>query len=302
VREFPDLPEGITSFGAAVTDGWLYVYGGHKGDAHSYSIEEQSNAFRRLNLSHPEQWEDLPHGPRLQGLTLVAHSGKLYRVGGFTARNREGEDHSLFSTAELACFDPRTGEWEPKPPLPEPRSSHDAVVIGATLYVAGGWSLRGEQDTIWLQSAYELDLSKQPLVWNELPTPPFQRRALTLGEFEGKLYVIGGMQKKGGPTTRVDVFDPKDRTWSKGPALRGKGMDGFGASAFATGGNLYVSTFNGNLQRLNVSEARWDQVQNLRDARFFHRMLPLSDHQLVLVGGANMGVGKFLEIETVDVE
>ena len=79
-------------------------------------------------------------------------------------------------------------------------------------------------------------------------------------------------------------------------------MEGFGASAFATGGNLYVSTFNGNLQRLNVGEACWDQVQTLRDARFFHRMLPLLDHQLVFVGGANMGVGKFLEIETIDVE
>ena len=33
-HDWPALPQGTTSFGAAVVDGWLYVYGGHYGQAH----------------------------------------------------------------------------------------------------------------------------------------------------------------------------------------------------------------------------------------------------------------------------
>ena len=35
--EFPPLPTPVTSFGAAVSDGFVYVYGGHSGKPHSYS-------------------------------------------------------------------------------------------------------------------------------------------------------------------------------------------------------------------------------------------------------------------------
>ena len=41
--------------------------------------------------------------------------------------------------ADVARFDPKTKQLESLTQLPEPRSSHDAVVIGDKLYVAGGW-------------------------------------------------------------------------------------------------------------------------------------------------------------------
>ena len=37
--ELPDVPKAITSFGAEVLDGWVYVYGGHTGKAHQYSVD-----------------------------------------------------------------------------------------------------------------------------------------------------------------------------------------------------------------------------------------------------------------------
>src|SRR5262245_9492229 len=71
-ERFPALPEAITSFGAAVSDGYLYVYGGNTGKTHQYSSELQSNRFRRLNLAQPGSWEDLPGEGKLQGLAMVA--------------------------------------------------------------------------------------------------------------------------------------------------------------------------------------------------------------------------------------
>lgn len=301
-----DLPRGITSFGAAVIGDWLYVYGGHFGRPHHYSNTSQSDQLSRLNLSKASNWEVVAKGPRLQGLAMVAHGDKLYRVGGFTAHNQEDDDHDLRSVPDFVRFHAETGQWESLPPLPEPRSSHDAVVIGNKLYVAGGWRLGGE-DPEWHQTAWVTDLSQEKIVWKPLPEPPFQRRAVSLGHLNGKLYVIGGMQSKGGPTTRVDVFDPVSAQWSQGPSLidpkadadRGKGMEGFGSSAYMVGGRLFVSTYGGNVQVLDSDHASWRISAKLEDDRFFHRMLPFNG-RLLLVGGASMRAGKRLHFETVE--
>jgi N-acetylneuraminic acid mutarotase len=298
---YPQIPEMVTSFGAAVTDNSLYIYGGHKGRAHQYYSEAQANTLWRLDLKTPKSWESLGAGPRLQGLAMVAHGGKLYRIGGFTAKNSEGKDKDLWSQDGVACFDPKTKEWQDLPSLPEPRSSFDAAVLGDSIYVIGGWSMKGGEDATWLKTAQKLDLSKQPLQWQSLPEPPFQRRALSVAAHDGKVFAIGGMQRIGSPSTRVDVFDTQSQTWSRGPSLNGEGMDGFGSSAFAAGKKLYVTTYSGALQRLSADGKSWSSLHSLQRDRFFHRLLPLSSSKLLAVGGASMSSGKFEELDVIEV-
>jgi N-acetylneuraminic acid mutarotase len=232
---------------------------------------------------------------------MVAHDGKLYRIGGFTAKNSDGEEEELWSQDGVAAFDPTTKQWKDLPPLPEPRSSFDAAVLGDRIYVVGGWTMRGDTDAQWLQTAYSLDLSQEPLTWESLPEPPFQRRALSVAAHDGKIYAIGGMQKVGGPTTRVDVFDPETQTWSQGPGLQGGGMDGFGSSSFAVGNQLFVTTYSGSIQRLDEGADSWRILGQLDRARFFHRLLPLSETELIAVGGASMSDGKFEALEVIRV-
>lgn len=299
--QIPPLPEMVTSFGGAILDDHLYIYGGHTGSAHSYSLKEQGNVLRRVALGGGE-WEALAEGPHLQGLALVAYGEKLYRIGGFTAKNAEGEDHDLWSQNAVAAIDPEGGEWIELPALPEPRSSHDAAVVGDTIYVVGGWELAGGGENEWHKTAWAMDLSAEKPEWKALPEPPFQRRALALAAHEGKLYAIGGMQPEGGPTTRVDIFDPASGEWKQGPNLVGEeDITGFGSSAFATGGRLYVTTIKGDLQRLTDDGSAWEIVKQTPTARFFHRMLPIDDKSFVIVGGANMKIGKFDEVEVIDV-
>ena len=78
-------------------------------------------------------------------------------------------------------------------------------------------------------------------------------------------------------------------------------MTGFGASAFATGGALYVTTVQGDLQRLAKNEKSWEVVTENLSPRFFHRLLPLDENHLIEVGGSNMSIGKFDEVEVIDV-
>jgi len=294
----PALSQGITSFGAAILGTDVYVYGGHFGAAHHYSESGQSNEFRRISLTMPNaEWELLPSGPKLTGLAMVEYGGKLYRVGGFTAKNSDDQDQSLWSQDSFACFDPATGKWTDLTPLPEGRSSHDAAVLDGKLYVAGGWKMAGSDNPTWHKTAWVCDLTQSNLTWTALPEPPFLRRAISLAASKGKLYVMGGMEEDGGPTTQVAAFDPIAQAWSVAPALHGKGMEGFGTSAFAAGDRLVVTTMSGSVQALSDDGSKWTLVGQAAEPRFFHRQLTTSGGRVLVVGGASMTTGKTNSLE-----
>ena len=109
---FAKLPAPLASFGAAVTDGWLYVYGGHVGAPHDHSAANLSKHFRRMRLDGRGGWEELPMQAALQGVALVSHGGRLYRVGGMSARNATTDvEEDMHSTDEFASYDPARRAW-----------------------------------------------------------------------------------------------------------------------------------------------------------------------------------------------
>ena len=82
------LPEAVTSFGASRDEKFLYVYGGHVGDAHVYSKETHSKSFVRLNLKSKKKiWEKLPFNDPLQGFGMAAYKGRVFISGGSQATN-----------------------------------------------------------------------------------------------------------------------------------------------------------------------------------------------------------------------
>lgn len=301
--KFAELPEELTSFGAAVSGKTLFVYGGHTGSAHSYSIEEQSDRLWSLDLSDPDaKWQTRSTDIRLQGLALVPWKDGVVRIGGFTAMNNEGDDHDLRSQNSVAVFDAAKNAWSKRAALPEPRSSFDAAVLGNTVYVFGGWQLQGTQgDTAWHDTAWSLDLSDENAKWQSLKSPGFERRALSVAAFDKKLYVIGGMKSDGETTTRVDVYDPATKSWKQAPSLPGQGMAGFGSAAYAVGEHLYVSTIGGFVHQLSSGTEEWKTVAKVDPGRFFHRMIP-HEGNLLMVGGANMQIGKFTDIERIQLQ
>ncbi len=302
-RPLPDLPRELTSFGAAKIGDALYVYGGHTGSAHSYSTEEQSNQLLRLDLANLQAgWQVVSSGPRLQGLAMIAHEKRLVMLGGFTANNAAGEEQDLHSQASVLTFDTASNTWSELASLPEPRSSHDAAVIGDTVYVVGGWNLQTGEETVWHTTAWSINLDEAEPQWLPIATPPFTRRALAVIASEDKLFVVGGMNQAGGPTRAVSIYDPATNAWSSAPALRGKSdMAGFGVAGWTTPAGVVVTTYEGDIQRLGKSQEGWELLGKSKTARFFHRLLPLTAFELVAVGGANMEEGKYLELETIEV-
>jgi hypothetical protein len=305
---FPTLPEPVASFGAAVNDGWLYVYSGHTGGAHHHSRDNLLQKFLRLKMDGGTAWEELPMQTPLQGHPLVAHGDYLYRVGGMNAHNSPEEEEDLHSVDEFSRFDPRSNEWRELAPLPEPRSSHDAVVLGDRLYVVGGWELDGPGHGDWHYSAWSFDLTNPDGQWQPLTKPEFARRALAVAHWDGKIVALGGMTDGSEVSSQVDIYDPATREWTAGPELAAGEPDpdsphgdisGFGISAWNLGGKLYVSGMSGVVYQLSDDGSAWLEVAELKTPRFFHRLLPGPDGSLLAVGGASFVSGHLDDTEQV---
>jgi N-acetylneuraminic acid mutarotase len=284
---FPPLPKAASSLGAVVSDGYLYVYGGHAGKTHSYDTSAVLGTFHRLKLAGGTKWEELPGGPILQGLNLAAHGGKVYRVGGMEPRNAPGTPSDNHSRADAARFDPATRTWEALPPLPAGRSSHDVVAVGDKLVVVGGWNQRGKDAPVWHDTTLVLDLAAKAPAWKPVPQP-FRRRALTAAAVGSKVYVIAGMGPDG-TDRRVDVLDADTLAWTTAPELPGADRTAFSPAAAAVNGRLVVNTSAGPVYRLAADGAAWEKVGEAVQKRMVARLVPLGPDAVALVGGAGGG-------------
>lgn len=295
----PPLPEPVASFGAAVAGDWLYVYSGHTGTAHDHSRDNLSKHFCRARIDGTTEWQELPMGPPLQGLALVSHGGKLYRIGGMDARNSSGEEDDLHSISSFACFDPATKAWTDLPPLPSGRSSHNAVVMGDVIYVVGGWQLSGDDNGEWHAGAMAFDLADPAAGWQQLAEPPFHRRALAVGHASGQLLALCGMSDDDGPTSEVSIYDPKQKMWTTGPEFPGEPFHGFGLAAWNVNGTVYAGGMKGILYRLSDDLNTWKEAARFETGRFFHQLLPKSENCLLAIAGASPEEGHLASIEEI---
>lgn len=298
-RGLPELSEAITSFGAAVLGENLYVYSGHTGEAHAHSRENYSENFRRINLKWSGDWEELEMQDPVQGFALVAHDGALYRVGGVYSRNAPAEDEDMHSTDKFARFDPESGKWTDLPPLPEARSSLDAAVHNGKLYVIGGWKLAGKPDDgVWGADYWVADLNSDTVQWEKLPKAPFTARAMAVATSENFIYAIGGMDAEDSTSSQVYIYDPAAKQWSTGPEIPSKGrLKAFGSSAFGIGDTVWASGYNGRVYSLKEGAKEWrDSGFDLETPRFFHRLIPGPNDNLLFIGGAGKdGYNKSIE-------
>ena len=282
------LPDPITSFGACKAGKYLYVYGGHKGEAHVYSKDNHSRNFVRLDLKKRTKWEKLPFNESLQGFGMSSHNGKIYIVGGSQATNKSGEESNLSSLAEVSVFDSEKKTWTPATPLPEPRSSHEAVIHNNKLYVIGGWNMKNGKGLNWHHHGLVADLSEKPLKWTNLPKTEWKVRANSAAVVKNKLYVIGGLDDNG-TTNAVRILDLGLMKWSNGPPYPGSGrLKAFGSAACNMNGRLLASAYSSQPRILSKNGKEWkDAPSKLNERRFFHRIVPIDKRKAFFLGGAN---------------
>ncbi|MEY4551377.1 MAG: hypothetical protein RL685_7572, partial [Pseudomonadota bacterium] len=270
---------GLTTMGVTRMGNALYVMGGYFGQPHDYSKDFQNEEFSRLDVT-TGTWEQLPNAGGIQSVILVNDGKFVYRVGGMRAMNSAGEAENLRSTTEVARFDPGSKTWTPLTDLPEPRSSHQAVIDGHTLYVVGGWALAGgSYDSTWSETLLSCDLSQPNCTWKSSPLP-FKTRAMGAAVHHGKMYVVGGLTPEES-TSKVWVGDLAAGTWAPGPALPDENLT---PTAAVWGDQLFANGGDGNVYRLSSDGTSWQTAGALQFSRMFHQLVA-GDDGLWVVGG-----------------
>jgi N-acetylneuraminic acid mutarotase len=273
------MPVGLTTVGATAIGSDVYILGGYAGTPHEYSQRDQSREFYRLDTK-THRWDKLAGVGPIQSAVLVNDGRYIYRVGGMIARNDPGQPQDMHSLADVARFDPEKNAWQPLTSLPEPRSSHQAVLYGTKLIVVGGWKLfGGTYDSEWNQTMATCDLAQPECTWKVEPMP-FATRAHGAAVYHDKLYVLGGLTPKDG-TDDVHVYDLKAGTWSDAPALP-KGNLTICAAVYE--GQLYANGGDGNLYRLSPDGSAWQVAGELAFPRTFHQLIE-GPRGLIAVGG-----------------
>jgi len=301
------LPETLTSFGAAVVDDYLYVFSGHSGDAHGFGKDLLVDHFRRIKFDDPTgEWEELAMHESSQSTALVTDGKDIYRVGGLSFLPGEADDEAIFnSTDHFVKYDIEKDTWTELAPLPVPRSSLDAAIVGRTVYVVGGWNLQGKdgsRDAPWSEVMHAFDLDNPDAGWQELDGPGYQLRAVSAAAHDGKLYVLGGISPNGF-LRKTSVYDPAKKEWSEGPELVGDSqMTGFATSTFAVGGHLYSTGASGIVYRLADDGSEWQVADRLLFPRMFLRLLPVGTDRLIALGGTGGMTGHTSVVETLKVD
>lgn len=271
------LETPVTSFGAAVLDGSVYVAGGYHGTPHDYDREGQSQEV--LSFTRGGHWEHRePMERGLQGFAFVAAEGGLVRCGGTRIDNAPGAPTDMRSIATCMRY-VSSDAWEPFPDLPAPRSSFDAAVLDGHIYAVGGWNLEGDQSHATFATTMDV-FDPTTRTWST-EACPVSRRALAVVATTHAIVAIGGLDAALHVSTAASLYDPATHAWSEGPAFPG---EGFGMAAAAIGDTVYASGADGVVYRWTPGESAWTRFASLAQPRFFHRLVPVGT-DLYAIGG-----------------
>ncbi|WP_157562697.1 S8 family serine peptidase [Micromonospora chokoriensis] len=97
--------------------------------------------------------------------------------------------------------------WRPIANAPAQITDNAAVSVGGKVYSIGGGAGSGAERSLW---RYDPDTSG----WSALAEMPRGRSRPSAAVVNGKIYVLGGWSATGSAIPAVDVFDPKQGTWS----------------------------------------------------------------------------------------
>src|SRR5574337_1419532 len=215
-------------------------------------------------------WHAAPPIPtKRTEVTAAAVDGKIYVVGGFE-KPSVGNVMNFGITPSVEMYDPLTDRWASTAPMPVGLHHVGIGVAGGRLYVIGGYRKSGL--SVWnpVATVYAYDPATDR--WTENASMPTARGALSVTEHEGKLYAIGGYDRKVN-NAQVEVYDPILNTWTTGASLPIP-RDHLAAATVA--GKIYAigGRVNGDysqnlavVERYDPATDRWTRVSDLPTAR-----------------------------------
>ena len=156
-------------------------------------------------------WRTAAPAPTKRTEVAAATLGdKIYVVGGFEKPGLSNVLHFGISP-KVEVYDPARDQWTAKAPLPVGLHHIGIGVVGGKLYVIGGYTQSGFSTWSPVATVYAYDPDTDR--WDERAPMPTARGALSVTEYDGKLYAIGGYDREAN-NAAVEVYDPAANAWT----------------------------------------------------------------------------------------
>lgn len=299
----PSLPIRVQEIYPALMDGRIHVVGGLSPDVEAGRLNISDRAFSWA--PGEAEWSELPRLPLpVHHPYCLAREGKLFAIGGFTAR-RGGR----WSMSEIVhVYDPEISGWRLGPAMPQPLAETVAVNHQGTIHLVTGRRPAGFENTEWPHHAditAHIALAPGSDSWVTLPPAPSARNSAAGVMLDGRIHVIGGRTVSGGNTPVHEVYDIEGARWttaaplpepSEGP--RGAGglaaavlhgtIHVFGGEWFdAAGGGVYSQVW-----AFDPDEDRWREASRMPTPRHGLGAVTIGDAIYTIGGGAQAGGGE----------
>jgi N-acetylneuraminic acid mutarotase len=181
-------------------DGKIYVVGGYP------STRISVDTVQVYDIKSDSWRLTTPYPTTINHASAVGLDGVLYVIGGQT--NAGGRKKKSLYTSAVHAYDPKTGKWTARAPMPMARSAMAHDIIDGKIYVAGGRPPRGHDFAVYDPKADQ---------WTSLPDLPTARNHFAAAAIGGKLYLAGGRFGSGYRseiTVALEMYDPKTNTWT----------------------------------------------------------------------------------------
>jgi N-acetylneuraminic acid mutarotase len=158
----------------------LYLFVGERG------LPATATIFLVLDGLKKGKWSELPM-PEIafNDRGGAGIGGKFYLVGGRRVETHDGKGEQI--TNRLDVFDPATGQWAKKMPMPTPRSNPAVVVVNGKLCALGGYDL--DHRLLAQVECYDPATDQWSPGW-PLPQPRGHAYAAVIGP---TVYLVGGV-------------------------------------------------------------------------------------------------------------
>ena len=209
----------------------------------------------------PARWQSETRLPAPRAAMAAAvYENQLYLIGGLTP---QGISNSVLR------FQPDSGTWQARAPMPDALGYIQAALLGEKLYVPGGCDAGGVPTR-------QLEIYDPRLDHWETGAPlPQAECGYALAVMEGHLYLFGGWDGKAA-LAGTWIYDPLGESWSKGSPMPAPASY---ASAQAVEGQIFViGGYDGAHalaanrvyypSRDQAGETAWEEKTSLPEGRY----------------------------------
>lgn len=243
LNTFPLLPDSTVFAASAIIGDTIYA---QKPEFTGNSIYASSNIIKyKINTYGGGSWvngRSMPK-PRVGG-SLTACNGKLYYIGGDSVNIELGGTNTVFE------YNPTTGIWTTKAPMPLKLTAHSAVCWGDSVIFVIGGPFTGSETNLNV-FYYRPSTNTWGTIVNSLPSAQ-GRRTFAMGIYQNKIIISGGYNSNYLKSTYVGTIgtNASQITWQSAPdipTLHGYGLSRTGGTAcngyfFVVGGSYSGGT------------------------------------------------------------